>query len=68
MHDRAGIWSSRDQNNRLTYGYDPYPAGSCDPGENHTKTDPENCFMYYQCDNGCVTHEECPDDMKYDDE
>ena len=23
MHDRAGIWSSKDQNSRSSYGYDP---------------------------------------------
>jgi len=23
MHDRVGIWSSRDQNSRSSYGYDP---------------------------------------------
>ena len=26
MHDRAGIWSSKDQNSRSSYGYDPLTA------------------------------------------
>ena len=45
-----------------------FPDGSpCAAGDYVTQADPDLCYMYYQCDDGCVTHEECPDDNKYDD-
>merc|ERR1712025_1035410 len=47
---------------------DAFPDGTpCASGDYATQADPDSCFMYYQCDDGCVTHEECPDDNKYDD-
>ena len=32
-----------------------------------TQADPENCWKFYRCHGGCVTHEMCEDHFKYDD-
>ena len=44
-----------------------FPDGtSCGANDYVQKEDPESCWKYYECDNGCVTHETCPDDFKFD--
>ena len=43
------------------------PDGTiCGEGDYVTAADPESCWKYYECDVGCVTHQTCPDDNKYD--
>merc|ERR1712098_326932 len=46
-----------------------FPDGvACDENaEDVTQADPENCWKYYKCHGGCVTHETCEEDYKYDD-
>jgi len=46
-----------------------FPDGSsCDSNaEDVTQADPANCWKYYKCHQGCVTHETCEKDYKYDD-
>ena len=46
-----------------------FPDGSiCDKfAEEMTQADPENCWKFYRCHGGCVTHEMCEDHFKYDD-
>ena len=43
------------------------PDGTiCGEGDYVTAADLESCWNYYECDAGCVTHEICPDDFKFD--
>lgn len=46
-----------------------FPDGSiCDEfAEEITQADPENCWKFYRCHGGCVTHEMCQLNYKYDD-
>ena len=46
-----------------------FPDGSiCDANaEEITQADPENCWKFYRCHGGCVTHEMCELNYKYDD-
>ena len=46
-----------------------FPDGvACDENaEDVTQADPDNCWKYYKCHGGCVTHETCEEDYKYDD-
>jgi len=42
------------------------PDGSeCGSTEKKAYEDPEACSMYYQCTQGCVTHEQCEDDFLF---
>jgi len=44
-----------------------FPDGTaCENGDYVQLPDPECCWKYYMCDDGCVTHEECPEDFQYD--
>jgi len=44
------------------------PDGTvCGPEDYVTQADPESCWQYYECSEGCVTHQTCQDDFKYDD-
>merc|ERR1711936_959921 len=46
---------------------DTFPDGTpCGQDDFVQQEDPELCFKYYKCDSGCVTHETCPDNFKYD--
>jgi len=43
------------------------PDGTpCGAGDYVTQADPESCWKYYECDDGCVKYQTCPDDFKYD--
>ena len=55
------IWQFRQCDNTL-------PDGTvCGPEDYVTQADPESCWQYYECSEGCVTHQTCQDDFKYDD-
>merc|ERR1712154_650927 len=44
-----------------------FPDGTpCGQNDFVQQEDPELCYKYYKCDSGCVTHETCPGDFKYD--
>merc|ERR1711936_869831 len=46
---------------------DTFPDGTpCGQNDFVQQEDPELCYKYYKCDSGCVTHETCPGDFKYD--
>merc|ERR1711973_311670 len=58
----GSVYSFRQCNNK-------FPDGSiCDEfAEEITQDDPENCWKFYRCHGGCVTHEMCELNYKYDD-
>ena len=44
-----------------------FPDGTvCGPGDFVELEDPDSCYHYYLCDQGCVTHETCPAGQKFD--
>ena len=46
---------------------DTLPDGTkCGASDYVLVADPESCWKYYECDSGCVTHQECQDDNKFD--
>jgi len=46
---------------------DTLPDGTiCGANDYVTVADPDSCWKYYECDSGCVTHQVCEDDFKFD--
>eukprot|EP00092_Neocalanus_flemingeri_P028293 GFUD01030724.1.p1 GENE.GFUD01030724.1~~GFUD01030724.1.p1 ORF type:complete len:369 (-),score=85.95 GFUD01030724.1:162-1247(-) len=46
---------------------DTLPDGTvCGATDYVTVPDPDSCWKYFECDSGCVTHQTCQDDYKFD--
>merc|ERR1711872_993993 len=58
----CSVYSFRQCDNKFPDGF------ICDEfAEEITQADPENCWKFYRCHGGCVTHEMCELNYKYDD-